>query len=144
METHRARELATGGSVVKSLPANAGDTSSIPELGRSSGEGMGNPLQYSHLETPMDRGAWRAIDYGVAESDTTEQLKTKHKLATFQPWGVDRLSIRIVCDPQSSHLCSWGVIPMSQLLRDRIRCCGQSVGHSTGAQLTSAGCSAME
>jgi len=53
-----------GGSVVKNLPANAGDTGdsgSIPESGRSPGEGNGNPLQYSCLENPMDRGAWWAI-----------------------------------------------------------------------------------
>ena len=49
-----------GGSVVKNLPANAGDTGdmgSIPGLGGSPGEGNGNPLQYSCLENPMDRGA---------------------------------------------------------------------------------------
>ena len=50
-----------GGPVVKNLPANAGDTgnvSSILGLGRSTGGGNGNPLQYSHLENSMDRGAW--------------------------------------------------------------------------------------
>ena len=47
-----------GGSAVKNLPANAGDTGSIPGLGRSPGEGNGNPLQYSCLENPMDEGAW--------------------------------------------------------------------------------------
>ena len=41
-----------GGTVVKNLPANEGDTDSIPGLGRSSGEGNGNPLQYSCLENP--------------------------------------------------------------------------------------------
>ena len=46
-----------GGSVVKNLPANAGDKGSIPELGRFPGEGNGNPLQYSCLGNPMDRGA---------------------------------------------------------------------------------------
>ena len=46
-----------GGLVVKNLPANAGDMGSIPGLGRSSGEGNGNPLQYSCLENPMDRGS---------------------------------------------------------------------------------------
>ena len=43
---------------VKRLAYNAGDLSSIPGLGRSSGEGNGTPLQYSSLENPMDRGAW--------------------------------------------------------------------------------------
>ena len=47
-----------GGSVVKNLPANAGDPGSIPGPGRSPGEGNDNPLQYSCLENSMDRGAW--------------------------------------------------------------------------------------
>ena len=45
-------------SVVKNLPANAGDVGLIPESGRSPGEGNGNPIQYSCLENPMDGGAW--------------------------------------------------------------------------------------
>ena len=49
--------------MVKNPPANA---DSIPGSGRSPGEGYGNPLQYSCLENPMDRGAWRAIVHGVA------------------------------------------------------------------------------
>ena len=48
--------------VVKNPPANAGDQSSIPGLGRSPGEGNGNSLQYSCLGNPMDRGAWRAME----------------------------------------------------------------------------------
>ena len=48
----------SGGTVVKNLPANTGDLSSIPESGRSPGEGNSNPLQYSCLGNPMDRGAW--------------------------------------------------------------------------------------
>ena len=54
------------------LPANAGDTGdmgSIPGLGRSPGEGNGNPLQYSCLENPMDGGAWATV-YGIAKSQT--------------------------------------------------------------------------
>ena len=47
-----------GGSVVKNLPTNAGDTDLIPRSGRSPGEGNSNLLQYSCLENPMDRGAW--------------------------------------------------------------------------------------
>ena len=60
--------------MVKNLPASAGDTGSIPGLGRSPGEGNGNPHQYSSLENPMDRGTWQAIVQGVTNSDTTEQL----------------------------------------------------------------------
>ena len=62
-----------GGSVVKNPPANAGDTrdmGSIPGLRRSPGEGNSNPLQYSFLENPMDRGAWWAVVLGVTESQT--------------------------------------------------------------------------
>ena len=47
-----------------------GDPGSIPRLGRSLGEGYGNPLQYSRLEDPMDRGAWWARVHSVAESQT--------------------------------------------------------------------------
>ena len=53
--------------VVKNLPAKAGDTGSIPGSGRSPGGGHGNPLQYSSLENPMDRGAWWATVHGVAQ-----------------------------------------------------------------------------
>ena len=57
-----------GGSVVKSPPANAGGTGSIPGSGRSPGERNGNPPQYSCLGNPMDRGAWWTTVHGVAKS----------------------------------------------------------------------------
>ena len=57
--------------MVKSLPANAGDTGLISGSGRSPGEGNGNPLQYSHLENSVDRGAWQAIVHSVAKSQTS-------------------------------------------------------------------------
>ena len=63
-----------GGSVVKNLPANAGDLGLIPGLGRFPGEGNGNPLQFSCLENPMHRRAWWATDHGAAEAEITEQL----------------------------------------------------------------------
>ena len=59
-----------GGSDGKESACNAGDQGSVPGLGRSPGGGNGNPLQYSCLEDSMDRGAWRAIVCGVAESQT--------------------------------------------------------------------------
>ena len=58
---------------IKNPPANAGDVrdaNSIPGLGRSPGEGNGNPLQYSCLENRIDRGAWQATVDGFAKSDT--------------------------------------------------------------------------
>ena len=59
--------------VVKNLPANARDSRDmglIPGLGRSPGEGNGNPLQYSCLGKHMERGAWKAIVLGIARSQT--------------------------------------------------------------------------
>ena len=60
--------------MVKNPRADAGDSGSVPGLGRSPGEGSGNPLQDSCLGSPMDRGVWWAT---VQESDTTEQLNSK-------------------------------------------------------------------
>ena len=65
--------------MVKNLLANAGDlrdTGLILGLGRSLGEGNGNPLQYSCLENPVDRGAWHVTAHGVTESNNTEQRST--------------------------------------------------------------------
>ena len=62
--------LFPGGSDGKVSAYNAGDPGSIPGSGRSPGEGNGNPLQYSCLENPMDRGAWLATVHGVAKSQT--------------------------------------------------------------------------
>ena len=59
-----------GGSDGKASVYNAGDLGSIPGLGRSAGEGNGNPLQYSCLENPMDGGAW--CPWGHNELDMTE------------------------------------------------------------------------
>ena len=66
-----------GGAEVKVSAWNAGDPGSIPGWGRSSGEGNGNPLQYSHLENRIDRGAWQATVHGIA--------RVRHDLATKLP-----------------------------------------------------------
>ena len=66
--TRKRIRVSQGGLVVKNPPASAGDkrdTGSIPGLGRSPGEGNGNPLQYSCLKNPVDRGAWQATVHGV-------------------------------------------------------------------------------
>ena len=76
----RLQRLSSSSSVYMGLPqclskksaCNTGDKSSILGVGRSPGGGHGYPLQYSCLENPMDRGAWRATIHRVAESDTTE------------------------------------------------------------------------
>ena len=71
--------------VVKNLAANAGDVrdrGSIPGLGRSPGKGNSNPLQYSHLENPMDRGAWWATDHAVTKNQTQLSVHTQHRLIT--------------------------------------------------------------
>ena len=64
-------------SMMKGTDGNAGDTGSIPVWGRSSGKGNGNPLQYSYLGNPMDRGTWWATVYEVAK-------RVGHDLATEQ------------------------------------------------------------
>ena len=62
----------TGGLSGKESPCKAGDMGLIPGLGRSHGEGNGNPFQYSCLGNPMDRGAWQATVHGVTkESNMT-------------------------------------------------------------------------
>ena len=72
--------------MLKDSPANAGDEGSIPGLGGSPGEGNGNPLQYSCLGNPMDRGAWGAtVHRGHKEKDTTEQLTPLHFTLHMQP-----------------------------------------------------------
>ena len=83
-----------GGSVIKNLPATAGDTgntSSIPGLERSTGEGNSKPLQYSCQHNSMDRGAWQAtVQGGHKESDTTESAEhaCKHRVMDTGYLGV--------------------------------------------------------
>ena len=96
-------------SLVALLPANAGDTGDlglIPGLGRSPGEENGNPLQYSCLGNPTDRGAWRATVQGVTGLDMTEWLNNNNNGRTAQgPW-------RERGAPNFTHPCStWSLRP---------------------------------
>ena len=88
--------------VVKNPPANAGNVSnpgSIPELGRSLGEGCGSSLQYSCLENSMDRGAWWAVVHGVAKSRTWLKWLSRH--ATW------RCSLRAMRGLHLAHSYPW-------------------------------------
>ena len=73
--------LIHGDAVVKNLLANAedsGDVGLIPGSGRFPGEGNGNPLQYSCLENPMDRGVWWVMVHGVKATENTKQLELNY------------------------------------------------------------------
>ena len=70
MQSIKIRQGFPGGSVVKNLPANAGNAGWIPGLERSPGKGNVNPTPVFCLENPMDRGAWRATVHGVEQSPT--------------------------------------------------------------------------
>ena len=70
MYVHNKVNALSVGSDSKESTCNAGDLGSIPELGRFPGEGNGNPLEYSGLENPMDRGTWWAAVHGVTRSQT--------------------------------------------------------------------------
>ena len=70
MYIHIVIHVFPGGSVVKNLLANAGDTGSVPGSGRSPGIGNGNPVQFSCLENPKDRGTCQAVTYGITKNQT--------------------------------------------------------------------------
>ena len=91
-----------GGSEVKVSACNAGDLGSIPGSGRSPGEGNDNPLQYSCLENPMDRGAWWATVHRVAKSRTWLRWKTNHWWPRDGNW--------IVTDCSWTEEDFWGVM----------------------------------
>ena len=79
------------GSDGKESACNAGDPGLIPGSGRSPGEGNGNPLQYSCLEHPMDRGTWQATVHGVAR--VGHNLTTKPPLLVFRNYGSEFVTV---------------------------------------------------
>ena len=105
-----------GGSDSKESASNARDPGSIPGSGRSPGGGHGNPLQYSCLENPVDRGAWRATVLGVTKSQTrlsnshththTIELTLIHPACEHWPFFVIKIAILILW--HKWELASWG------------------------------------
>ena len=95
-----------GGSVVKNPPANAGDTGLIPGWGRSPEGENGNPLQYSCLGSPMDRGTWRATVHGVIrESDT---LVSTYSIVMHRVFELRRLIFwQVLGAPERKMLSVW-------------------------------------
>ena len=92
------------------MPANAGDSGSTLGLERSAGGGNGNPVQYSCLENPMDRGAWWAtVHGGHKESDMTERLSTHRHTHTHTHTHRDTLSIYYQIPMIAHFLESWTV-----------------------------------
>ena len=101
MDKDRASQVA---GVAKSRPAAAGDTQDlglILESGRSPGGGHGNPLQYSCLENPIDRGAWRAVGHRVAKSRTRLKHLSTHARA-------DKSTARRKCVNKDKEQRKWG------------------------------------
>ena len=100
--------------MVKNLPVNSGDTGLIPGSGRRSGEENGNPLQYSCLGNPMDRGAWWIMVHGV-EKSRTQLSKTgnvvvqslSHVQLFTTPWTVARQVLLSVAISRQEY---WGVL----------------------------------
>ena len=91
-------------SVSKESAWNSGDPGSIPGSGRNPGEGNGNPLQYSCLENPTDRGAWQATVHGVAR--VRHDLVAKHTAHKFR-CKLLGLTIRSYCTDRKLYLIFW-------------------------------------
>ena len=94
------------GAVVKNMPAHAGDMGSIPGLGRSPGGGNSNPLQYSCLENPMDREAWRDTVSGVAKSQIRLSNWDRHTHTHTGP-HIHSLGLRLYSCPANRFI--WAI-----------------------------------
>ena len=96
--------------MVKNPPANTGDVGLIPGSGRSPREGNGNPLQYSCLEKPMDRGAWRATVHRISKSQTQPKWlgMHAHTIANTLRWF-------------RAHMIYWNAYSIGFQLRDRVQ-----------------------
>ena len=104
-----------GGSVVESPPANAGDSGSIPGLGRCPGGGHGNRLRYSCLENPVDRGAWWATVHGVTKSRT--RLNESIVTGTVT-WKKGKFSVSLAW---KTFTLSWSTSPLPLVIASEKR-----------------------
>ena len=108
-----------GGSAGNEPACNVGDLGSIPVLGRSPGEGNSHPLQYSCLEKPMNRGAWRATVHGVTRSRTPlKQLSMHACMFSHYPFFFF-LIIRTlkIYPPNNLHIGNTGVLTSQHAVR---------------------------
>ena len=105
-------------SVMRETACTAGGLGSIPGLGRSPGEGNGNPLQYSSLRNQMDRGAWLDIVHGVAKS-RTQLRESKYMTKYLQTWD---LSSTNLCSLRKRQPMRWACTGPGSLLKlDKVR-----------------------
>ena len=118
LKTSIEQEIGRGGSVVKNLLVSAGDVGSVPGWGKSAGGGQGNPLQYSCLENPMDRGA--SVQFiSVTQSCPTLcdpmnrsmpglPVLPQYKIKKFKVWGEKKF-----CPGKPAQPVSTGSVPRS-------------------------------
>ena len=109
----------------KESASNAGDPGLIPGLGRSPGDGNGNPLQYSCLENSMDRGAQRATVHGVAKESATERLHFHFSLSCFGGGNGSPLQCSCLENPRDSGAWWAAVYEVTQSWR-RLKRLGSS------------------
>ena len=123
--------MCIGGSEVKASACNVGDLGLIPGLGRSPGEGNGNPLQYSCLENPIDRGAWWATVHGVVKSRTQLSDFTLLHMHMY----VCVLSNSVMCDSCDPMDCSLPSSSVYGILQARVLEC-VAISSSRGSSQT--------
>ena len=114
--------------VVKNPPPNAGDPHLVPGLGKSPGGGHGNPLQYSCLENPMDRGAWWATVHGVTQSwkrlkqlssSSSSQEENKNACSSLSRVRAHCGHYQLILMPLSKQRAVWRVLERVYMCRSR-------------------------
>ena len=127
------------GSLVKNLPANAGDPCLIPGLGRCPGEGNGNSLQYFCLGNPMDRGAWLQ-SMGSLELDTTERLHFHFSLSCIGEGNGNPLQCSCLENPRDDRAWWTAVYGVAQSRTRLKRLSRSSSSRRTYFSVTSVSC----